>query len=280
MNTALILYSTNQLDELIERLIPASQGLRVHQLTMASGELTLLMASSRSEACCPLCGQPTTRVHSHYTRTLQDLPWSALRGRLCIQVHRFFCQNPTCPRKIFTEPLADLAERYARRTKRLREALLAIGWALGGEAGARQCEAHAMPISGTTLVSLLRRWGPVSKPTPRVLGVDDWSFQARSAGTLLVDLERHRPIEVLFGSDEQVLSDWLLAHPGVDVIVRDRGVSYLKGARHRSTPGPTGVGSVASLEKSGRSDPENAGAADRRAPSGRRAGQSAGACPP
>jgi hypothetical protein len=63
------------------------------------------------------------------------------------------------------------------------------------------------------------------------LGVDDWSFQARHAGTLLVDLERHQPIEVLLGSDEQVLADWLLAHPGVDVISRDRGASYLRGAR-------------------------------------------------
>jgi len=63
-----------------------------------------------------------------------------------------------------------------------------------------------------------------------VLGVDDWSFQARSEGTLLVDLERHQPVEVLLGSDEQVLTTWLLAHPGVEVIVRDRGVGYLKGA--------------------------------------------------
>jgi transposase len=82
----------------------------------------------------------------------------------------------------------------------------------------------------TTLLSLLRRWGSVAKPTPRVLGVDDWSFQARSSGTQLVDLEQHCPVEVLLGSDEHVLTDWLLAHPGVEVIVRDRGASYLKGA--------------------------------------------------
>jgi transposase len=66
-----------------------------------------------------------------------------------------------------------------------------------------------MPISGTALLSLLRRWGPITRAIPRVLGVDDWSFQARSSGTLLVDLERHQPVEV---------------------IVRDRGSSYLKGA--------------------------------------------------
>lgn len=170
------------------------------------------------------------RIHSHYSRMLQDLPWGSLRVQLCLWVRRFFCENPICRRQIFTEPLTGLAERSARRTTRLREALLVVGWALGGEAGARQCVAHAMPVSGTTLLTLLRRWGMESKPVPRVLGVDDWSFQAYSTGTLLVDLERHRPVEVLLGSDEQVLSDWLLAHPGVEVIVRDRGSSYLKGA--------------------------------------------------
>ena len=221
---------TDQLGELIEWLLPASPGLRVHQLIATSDELTLLMASTHSEACCPLCGQSSARVHSHYTRTLQDLPWAAFQVRLRVQVHRFFCENPTCPRKIFTEPLTALAERYARRTNQLREELLTLGWALGGQAGARQCVAHGMPITGTTLLSLLRRYGAVTSPTPRVLGVDDWSLQAHSAGTLLVDLERHQPIEVLAGCDEQVLADWLLAHPGVDVISRDRGASYLRGA--------------------------------------------------
>jgi transposase len=230
MKTSSILCSTDHLDELIERLMPASLGLRVHRLLMTSDELTLVMTSSRSEACCPLCGQPTTRVHRRYSRTLQNLPWSVLRVLLRVQVRRFFCQISACPRQIFTEPLPQLAERSARRTNRLREALLAMGWALGGEAGARQCAAHVMPIRGTTMLSLLRRYGAAARPTPRVLGVDDWSFQARTAGTLLVDLERHQAVGVLLGSDEQVLADWLLAHPGVEVISRDRGASYLKGA--------------------------------------------------
>ncbi len=230
MKTSSLLFATDHLEELIKRLMPACLPLRLHELLVAADDVTLVLASCQSAACCPLCGQPTTRTHSRYSRTLQDLPWGPLRVQLRIQVRRFFCENPTCPRKMFSEPLAGLAERSARRTKRLREALLAIGWALGGQAGARQCVAHAMPVSGTTLLSLLRRWGAVAKPTPQVLGVDDWSFQARTAGTLLVDLERHQPVEVLLGSDEQVLSDWLLAHPGVEVISRDRGASYLKGA--------------------------------------------------
>src|SRR6266699_609603 len=156
MKTSSILLSTDPLEELIERLIPASLGLRVHQLAIASDELTLLLASSQSQARCPVCGQASAGVHSRYTRSLQDLPWDPLRHRLRVQVHRFFCQNPACLRRIFTEPLPEFAEPYARRTNRLREALLALGWALGGEAGARQCAAHAMPICAATLLNRAR----------------------------------------------------------------------------------------------------------------------------
>ncbi|WP_244422556.1 ISL3 family transposase [Ktedonobacter racemifer] len=142
----------------------------------------------------------------------------------------FFCQNPDCKRKIFTERLPELVEPFARRTNRLRDALLTIAWALGGEAGAKQCAAHAMPICASNLLSLLRRQGVSTAPTPRVLGVDDWSFRRLQAGTLLVDLEHHRPVDVLLGSDEEVFASWLREHPDVEVISRDRGASYQKGA--------------------------------------------------
>jgi len=273
MKSSSRLSATDRMEELIMRLMPTCLPLQLQELVVTNEEVALMLVSCQSAACCPLCTESSTRVHSHYRRTLQDLPWGPLRVQLHLQMRRFFCQNPACPRKIFTEPLTGLTERSSRRTRRLREALLVIGWALGGQAGARQCAAHAMPISRTTLLSLFRHWGSEARPTPRVLGVDDWTFQARSAGTLLVDLERHQPVEVLLGSDEQVLADWLLTHPGVEVIVRDRGASYLKGARHRSTPGQTGLGSLAWTQKSGRSDPETVSPAGRCAPSGRRASE-------
>ncbi len=189
-----------------------------------------MLVSLQTEGQCPVCGQSTRRVHSTYMRTLQDLPWGSWRLTLRVQLHRFFCQNPNCRRKIFTERLPELTELSARRTNRLRDALVTIGWALGGEAGAKQCVAHATPVCASTLLSLLRRQGATAAPTPRVLGVDDWSFRAHQAGTLLVDLERHRPVDVLLGSDEEVFAHWLGDHPGVEVISRDRGASYLKGA--------------------------------------------------
>jgi transposase len=132
--------------------------------------------------------------------------------------------------KLVYERLPELTEPCARRTNRRRDGFVTSGWALGGEAGAKQCVAHATAVCASTLRSLLRRQGVTAAPTPRVLGVDDWSFRAHQAGTLLVDLEQHRAVAVLLGSDEKGFAQWLADQPGVEVISRDRGASYLKGA--------------------------------------------------
>ena len=68
-------------------------------------------------------------------------------------------------------------------------------------------------------------------PTPRVLGVDDWAIRKGSSyGTLLVDLERHQVVDVLKGRSADALRDWLRAHPGVEIITRDRASEYSRAA--------------------------------------------------
>jgi transposase len=222
---------TDRLGPFIQRLFPDPASFQVLHLEIGQEELLLEMASTRSEGVCPICGQRTARVHSRYQRTLQDVPCCGLQVELRLHVRRFFCANTACTRHIFTERLPTLTEPSARRTTRLREVLLALGWVLGGAAGARQSCHQAMPICGATLLSLLRRWGGMSPPIPRVLGVDDWGFKrGHVSGTILVDLEHHRPVDLLLGSDEQVLAQWLRLHPGVQVISRDRSAEYQRGA--------------------------------------------------
>jgi transposase len=232
MKTSSKLLPRETLGTLVKRLLPESAALNVESLEVTSGELLIRVSSTQREQTCPLCGKQATRIHSRYERTLQDLPWGLCRVRVRLRVRRWFCQNLGCPRRLFTERLPTVTQPYARRTRRLQEALLQLGWASGGEAGAKLGKARGMPVCAATLLSLLRQAGEVNLPTPRVLGVDDWGFAAaHPTGTLLVDLERHRPVDVLLGSDEQVLAEWLRTHPGVQIICRDRGASYLRGAR-------------------------------------------------
>jgi transposase len=117
-------------------------------------------------------------------------------------------------------------------TNRLCEQLQTIGFATSGQLGERLAPKLGMVISGPTL---LRRMRTISIPLPakvRILGIDDWAWKkGQTYGTILVDLERRRTIDLLPDRSTETVVAWLRAHPEVEIVSRDRGTEYAAAAR-------------------------------------------------
>lgn len=212
--------------------LPLPEEIGISSVCSRTTELIVHIACHALSALCPCCGTRSERIHGHYGRTVADLPCSGRRVILALVVRKFVCPEPSCPQKIFTERLTELVQSYARMTNRLREALIALGLATSAQVVERVAPRLAMSVSAPTLLRRLREVICPPPKTVRILGVDDWAWKkGQTYGTLLVDLELRKPIELLADRQEETLTAWLLLHPEIQVISRDRGGEYAAAAR-------------------------------------------------
>ena len=216
----------------INTILPDPKAIRLILIRPSSDSITLVIKAIATASVCPLCHCPSSRVHSRYIRMPADLPWHGIAIRLQLHSRKFFCQNSDCPRRIFCEPLPGVVARYSRHTLRLNQLLELIGFVIGGRPGSRAANKMAVKVSSDTLLRRVRSAAKADQPTPKVLGVDDWAFRRnKTYGTILVDLELHKVIDLLTDRDSQTLAQWLRQHPGIDIISRDRATAYAEAAR-------------------------------------------------
>ena len=206
-------------------------GCRVLHVTRAeSTALRIAAQAKRDHACCPGCRTVSRSVHSRYHRRPADLPTSGQAVRLTLTIRRFYCPDPACARRTFAERLPRLLDRYAQRTRRLADARVRTALALGVMPAARLLPHLAMPTRATTLLRDIRKWPLPTRSKPIIVGVDDGALRkGRTYGTILVDLERRRPIDLLPDRSAATPAARLRRDPQIQVVARDRSTEYARG---------------------------------------------------
>ena len=198
-------------------------------------EYLTITTISQKTSPCPKCKTTSNSVHSTYTREVADLPWADYAIKIVMKVHKFFCKEDSCERMIFAQRFEGLPP-YARRTDRQRDKLTSIGMAAGGNVGAKLSKELGIPISASTILRLLNTPEENEVETPRVLGIDDWAIRKGQVyGTIMVDLEKRKPIDLIPSRETEAVVKWLEAHPGIEIVSRDRAAAYAE-AVEQGTP--------------------------------------------
>ncbi len=220
----------------VSPLLPLSEGLLIERIDATETTLTVAVVSTAASAACPLCACSSARIHSHYTRSVADVACGGRQVKLVLSLRKFFCGTAICRRKIFTERLPDLVQPWARVTNRLLAALQALGLATSAQVSERLAPRLGMKVAAPTLLRCVRTIPDPPTAAVQMVGIDDWSLRrSQSYGTILVDLQSHRPIELLADRTAAAVLPWLKAHPDIDVVSRDRASAYADAA-HKALP--------------------------------------------
>ncbi|MET7802033.1 transposase family protein [Streptomyces decoyicus] len=197
------------LPQLNELLFSSVEGVLVESVEVIDTVVRVEARTTAGRAACPGCGCWSGRMHGSYLRFPRDLPTAGKFVVVSLRVRRFVCEEGSCERMTFAEQVPRLTRRFGRRTERLRSTLVSVGLALAGRAGARMTDALKVPVSRNTLLRLIASLPDPATAVPRVVGVDEYAQRKGGGyGTVLVDVQTRRPVDVLPARFLSFSSSW------------------------------------------------------------------------
>ena len=192
-----------------------------------NGCLLLYTRSSRLHGICPYCQSVSRKVHNRYIRRLQDLPAFGKNVILCFQARKFFCHNKEYRYKTFAEQPGNEVFRYRRTTRRCEGSVYRQGLQLSSINSSCMLVNRGIRISKSTILRDLHRLRTPQCTEIRKIGVDDWAFRKVIAyGTIIIDLSRGIPVDLLGTRSKEDFSKWLSDHRDIWLVSRDRSTEY------------------------------------------------------
>ena len=212
-------------------------------ISEAVGSLTVFLHTAGKGASCPYCGHFSHRLHSYYSRHIEDLEVYGHTLELVIKVGKYYCDNVSCPQKIFCEPLSFLARRYGRRSYLVEERIRSISLELTSRKASSLLQLFHITASSSSCLRILQQCGqhnPMHNKSIYV-GIDDFAYKkGKDYMSVAVDQMTHIPIALLEDRNGEALDNWLIRNPQIQYITRDRGRCFTE-AINRIIPDVTQI---------------------------------------
>ena len=168
--------------------LPLPEGMLIDQVQITENGLLITVIATHPTSRCPLCSEFSSSIHSSYRRRLRDVSCGGRHVQLSLQ---------------------------------------SIGLSTCGKGGAKLAARLGMQASRHTILRRIMDLPDSSAGSVVYVGVDDFSFRrGYRFGTLLVNLESHRVVDLLPDRRAETAAQWLRKQPDVMVVSRDRGGEY------------------------------------------------------
>ena len=120
------------------------------------GKIFILIRSNKKEMKCPFCGTLSSKEHSSYKKTVQDLPIQGNKVILLIESRKMFCLNDKCSQKTFGERFSFLS-RSPVKTDRLIDEIIAISLNCSSVAAAEILSRNTVDIGRSTVSRYIKK---------------------------------------------------------------------------------------------------------------------------
>lgn len=141
------------MDEIIKLL---DENLDYESHKIIDDTIFINVISNREEVICPYCGKSSSKVHSHYKRTFQDLPIQGKKVRVILNNRKMLCYNPDCNRITFSESF-DFLKFKAKKTNRLENEIINIAMNVSSLTATAFLKKGIADVGKSTICNLLKK---------------------------------------------------------------------------------------------------------------------------